>query len=475
MFLYPFARVSIHAIVGENGAGKSTLIKVITGAIMPDSGSIIYKGKNYSHFNPQQAKKLGIGCIYQEFNNFPSLTVAENIMAFAEGQKYGRYHINYKEMQKDAKAVTDSIGVKINPKKRLSELSVGMQQIVEIARAVAEKAELLIMDEPSAPLTNNEIDCMMSIIAELKKQGVVIIYISHRMDEVFRISDRVSVMMDGRRIATLNTAETNHDELVKLMIGRELTKTFPPRKTPVGSPILEARHLSGNGVHDISFTLNQGEILGFAGLLGCGRTETMQLIYGAAKKTAGEVILNGKAVDIKTTTDALSHGIGLIPEDRKRHGGLLNQSVSWNISLSSLKQISRGFTVKKKKEREVAQAYREKLAIKTPTLSQNLNNLSGGNQQKVVVAKVLATNAQILIFDEPTRGIDVKAKQEIYQLIRELSEQGKSIIMISSEMEEVLGLSDRVIVLHEGRMAGQLTQDEFSQETILKLASGPML
>ena len=245
-----FRKGEIHAIVGENGAGKSTLIKVITGAITPDSGKIIYKGESYSQFNPQQAKKLGIGCIYQEFNNFPSLTVAENIMAFAEGQKYGRFHINYKEMQKDAKAVTDSIGVRINPKKRLSELSVGMQQIVEIARAVAENAELLIMDEPSAPLTNNEIDCMMGIIAELKKQGVVIIYISHRMDEVFRISDRVSVMMDGHCITTLNTAETNHDELVKLMIGRELTKTFPPRRTPVGAPILEAKGLSGNGVKD---------------------------------------------------------------------------------------------------------------------------------------------------------------------------------------------------------------------------------
>lgn len=462
----------VHAIVGENGAGKSTLIKVITGAIVPDNGEIIYKGKSYAHFNPQQSKHLGIGCIYQEFNNFPGLTVAENIMAFGEGRKYGRFDINYRRMQVDAKAVTDKIGVRIDPKKLLTDLSVGMQQIVEIARAVAENVELLIMDEPSAPLTNNEIDCMMEIVETLRRQGVAIIYISHRLDEVFRISDRASVMMDGHCVATVNTCETSHDELVRLMIGRELKKTFPSRKTVIGGPLLEVRDLCGNGVTNISFTLNKGEILGFAGLLGCGRTETMQLIYGAAKISGGEIKLNGQKLDLKSTADALEHGIGLIPEDRKRHGGLLNQSISWNITLSSLKSISRSTVVNRKKERAIAQDYKEKLSIKTPTLQQSLKNLSGGNQQKVVVGKVLATNAEILIFDEPTRGIDVKAKQEIYQLIRDLSEQGKSIIMISSEMEEVIGLSDRVIVLCEGHMAGELAKEEISQEAILKLASG---
>ena len=313
---------------------------------------------------------------------------------------------------------------------------------------------------------------MMDIVAELKKQGVVIIYISHRMNEVFRISDRVSVMMDGRCITTLNTADTNHDELVKLMIGRELTRSFPPRVTPVGGPVLEVKHLCGNGVEDISFTLNKGEILGFAGLLGCGRTETMQLIFGAAPKTSGEILLNGSPIDVASTAQALESGIGLIPEDRKRHGGLLNQSIAWNITLSSLKKLSKATVINKRKEKEIAQDYQQKLAIKTPSLQQSLKNLSGGNQQKVVVAKVLATNAEILIFDEPTRGIDVKAKHEIYCLIRELAEQGKSIIVISSEMEEVIGLSDRVIVLHEGRMAGELSRDELSQEAILRLASG---
>ena len=462
----------VHAIVGENGAGKSTFIKVITGAITPDSGSILYKGQSYPHFNPQQAKKLGIGCIYQEFNHFPGLTVAENILIFSEGYKYSRYKINYSKMQKDAKAISDSIGVKLDPKKLVSELSVGMQQIVEIARAVAENVELLIMDEPSAPLTNNEIDCMMSIIAELKKHGTAIIYISHRLNEVFRISDRVSVMMDGKLITTLNTSETNHDELVKHMIGRELKKTFPPRMTPVGEPVLEVKGLTGNGVEDISFVLKEGEILGFAGLLGCGRTETMQLIYGAVSKESGTILLHGKPIEMKSTAIALDNGIGLIPEDRKRHGGLMNQSIAWNITLSSLKKVSRGLVINTKKEKEIALAYIERLSIKTPSLHQSLKNLSGGNQQKVVVAKVLATNADIIIFDEPTRGIDVKAKQEIYDLMRELSENGKSIIMISSEMEEVIGLSDRVIVLHEGRIAGELLKDELSQETILKLASG---
>ena len=312
----------------------------------------------------------------------------------------------------------------------------------------------------------------MDIVKELKKQGTAIIYISHRLNEVFRISDRVSVMMDGKLVTTLNTSQTNHDELVRHMIGRELKKTFPPRVTPVGDPVLKVEGLTGNGVEDISFTLNKGEILGFAGLLGCGRTETMQLIYGAAHKEAGTILLHGKPIDMKSTAIALDNGVGLIPEDRKRHGGLLNQSIAWNITLSSLKKVSRGLVVNTKKEKEIAQTYKERLAIKTPSLAQSLKNLSGGNQQKVVVAKVLATNADIIIFDEPTRGIDVKAKQEIYDLIRELSENGKSIIMISSEMEEVIGLSDRVIVLHEGRMAGELSRNELSQEAILRLASG---
>ena len=462
----------VHAIVGENGAGKSTLIKVITGAIQPDCGEIVYKEHAYSHFEPRQAKALGIGCIYQEFNNFPGLTVAENILAFSEAQKYGRFRIDYGKMQKDAQRISESIGVKLDPKKLVSELSVGMQQIVEIARAVAENVELLIMDEPSAPLTTNEIDSMMDIVAELKRQGTAIIYISHRMNEVFRISDRVSVMMDGKLVTTVNACETNHNELVRLMIGRELKKSFPQRITPVGEPVLQVNHLTGNGVSDISFTLNKGEILGFAGLLGCGRTETMQLVYGAAVKENGEILLHGKPIEMKSTAIALDNGVGLIPEDRKRHGGLLNQSIAWNITLSSLKKISHGQVIDRKKEAKVAQTYKERLAIKTPSLDQSLKNLSGGNQQKVVVAKVLATNADIIIFDEPTRGIDVKAKQEIYNLIRELSESGKSIIMISSEMEEVIGLSDRVIVLHEGRMAGELAREELSQEAILKLASG---
>lgn len=467
-----FKKGEVHAIVGENGAGKSTLIKVITGAIVPDSGKIVYKGVEYSHFTPLESKRLGIGCIYQEFNNFLGLTVAENIMVFSKENKYGRYKINYRQMRKDAKEVTDSIGVKIDPKKLVNELSVGMQQIVEIARAIAENVEFLIMDEPSAPLTNNEIDRMMDIIKRLKEKGVTIIYISHRMDEVFRISDRVSVMMDGKYVITLNTCDTSCDELVHYMIGRELTQAFPERKNPIGEPVLEVKHLSGNGVSDISFTLNKGEILGFAGLLGCGRTETMQLIYGAAKITGGEIILNGEPVKIESTSDALDRGIGLIPEDRKRHGGLLNQSISWNITISSLKKISKRITVDTKKEKEIANDYKEKLRIKTPSLNQNLNNLSGGNQQKVVVSKVLATNADILIFDEPTRGIDVGAKQEMYELIRDLSEQGKSIIMISSEMEEVIGLSDRVIILHEGRISGELKREDLNQEKILKFASG---
>jgi ribose transport system ATP-binding protein len=354
-------------------------------------------------------------------------------------------------MEEKAADAMKKIGVHLPPQKPVYELAVGHQQIVEIMRSLVKDIKLLIMDEPTAPLTTNEVVQLMKIVNSLKEQGIAIIYISHRLEEVFKLADRVSVMRDGQYITTLNVAETNMKELIKFMVGRELRGQYPQREKPIGEEILHVEGLTGNGVRDISFTLHKGEILGFAGLLGCGRTETMQILYGAAKKSGGKIILHGKEVEIKNTTKALKKGIGLIPEDRKRHGVFLSMTIKWNTSISCVKNklIKWGIIVDTKKEKDLAVEYASKLKTKAPSVEQAVNNLSGGNQQKVVVSKVLATDVDIMIFDEPTRGIDVGAKQEMYNLIRQLVNEGKSVILISSEMEEVMGLSDRIAVLCE--------------------------
>lgn len=465
-------RGEVHAIVGENGAGKSTLIKSITGAVAPDHGVIRFDGKDYRHLDPKLSSEIGIGVIYQEFTLVPALSVAENI--FLGNYSGNGMTVDFKEMNKKAAEAMDKIGVRIPPQKSVYELAVGHQQIVEITRSLVKDIKLLIMDEPTAPLTTNEVAQLMEIIQSLREQGITIIYISHRLEEVFQLADRVSVMRDGEYITTLDVAETNMQELIRYMVGRELRGQFPPREKPVGEEILRVEGLSGNGVHDISFTLHKGEIFGFAGLLGCGRTETMQLLYGAAKKTGGKIFLNGREVDIRNTSIALAEGLGLIPEDRKQHGVFLSMTIKWNTSIGCVKKklLKWGPVVDTKKERELALEYKDKLKTKAPGIEQIVSNLSGGNQQKVVVSKVLATDAEIMIFDEPTRGIDVGAKQEMYNLIRKLVDEGKSVILVSSEMEEVMGLSDRIAVLCEGKMMGILEREEFDQERILTLASG---
>lgn len=459
----------VHAIVGENGAGKSTMIKTITGVVKPDSGQVLFEGQVES-MDPIRSKKLGIGVIYQEFSLVPEMGVQENIFL---GEKPGKnkFVADFKTMNEKSKEIIKLIGVDMDPRQKISELTVGYQQIVEISRALSKELKVLIMDEPSAPLTNNEIERLFLIINSLKEQGITIIYISHRMEEIFEISDRVSVLRDGQYITTVNTADTNRQELIKYMVGRELTETFPKRTKAVGEEVLRVEGLHGNGVNDVSFTLRKGEILGFAGLLGCGRTECLELIYGAKKKDGGEIYLNQKPVEFKTTDDAIKHGIGLIPEDRKKHGCFLDADIKWNTTISSIKKVSKFGVVDKKKEREVAEYYVKELRTKTPSVDQKVGNLSGGNQQKVVIAKMLATDANVMMFDEPTRGIDVGAKQEIYRLISNLAEEGKAIIMVSSEMEEVIGLSDRIVVLSEGTMVGILEKSEFSQEKILQMAS----
>ena len=465
-------RGEVLALVGENGAGKSTLIKSITGAIAPDSGTIVFEGQSYTHMDPKHAQDAGIGVIYQEFNLIPGLSIAENIFV---GDYCGNgVTVDFKKMNQKAKEAMAKVGVDLPPSKPVWQLTVGHQQIVEIMRSLVKDVKLLIMDEPTAPLTTSEVQQLFKIIGTLRERGITIIYISHRLEEIFQLADRVTVMRDGQYITTLNVPETNEQELIRYMVGRELKEDYPAREQPIGDELLRVEHLTGNGVEDINFTLHKGEILGFAGLLGCGRTETMELLCGIKRKESGKVFLRGKEVDIRSTAQAMDLGFGLVPEDRKRTGAFLSWTIVWNVGVSCMKKklLKLKWLVDQKKERVLAEEYKDKLRIKTPSVDQLVANLSGGNQQKVVVAKMLATDADILIFDEPTRGIDVGAKQEIYHLIRNLVNEGKSVIMISSEMGEVLGLSDRIVVLYEGQQMGILEREEFSQERVLTLASG---
>ena len=464
-------RGEILALVGENGAGKSTLIKTCSGAITPTQGEIVINGKSFTGMTPQTSEQNGIGVIYQEFNLVGDLSVAENIFlgrAIRKGMV-----IDLKAMERESKKILDSLNIKINPKTLVKTLSVGYQQMVDIAKAVSQNAKLLIMDEPSAPLTSAEVEAMFAIVDKLKAGGVSIIYISHRLDEIFRLADRITILRDGQYVTTLNTDETNKDELVKYMVGRQLTEVYPKRDEICvkDEVIFEAVNVSGNGDKNISFKIHRGEVLGLGGLVGAGRTEFAELMFGMRQKTAGKFIFKGKEISPKTPKDAIELGIGLVPEDRKKEGALLGMSIRCNINMPIYQRISKGTVINEKKEEEIAQTYRKEISIKTPTLDQLVKNLSGGNQQKVILAKWLAADSELLIFDEPTRGIDVGAKQEIYTLINHLVEQGKTVLMISSEMEELMGMSDRILILAEGNMTGELNKSEFDQERIMQLAS----
>ena len=416
---------------------------------------------------PADAREAGVEVIYQEFNLIESLSAAENIFL---GEKKSRF-VNQKALYDEANKLFKQFKVAIDPKTLVRDLPSSMQQIVEILKAVSRNAKILIMDEPTAPLTLAEVDTLFSIIEKAKNNGVTIIYISHRLEEIFQISDRVSVMRDGCHIKTLDTATTTKKELIALMVGRTLSEVYPTRPPHSTKVVLELEHVTGNGDSDISFKLHQGEILGIAGLVGAGRSELAKVIYGAEKLESGTIRIQGKACSIKTPAQAISEGIGLIPENRKEEGCFLEMGINWNIVINSLKQFSQGLIVNRKREQQTAALYADKLQIKTPSLQQKVKNLSGGNQQKVVIAKSLTAKTPILIFDEPTRGIDVGAKQEIYQLMCQLVADGYSIIMISSDMEELLGMSNRIIVLSEGRLTGELQRSEFSQQKVLELAS----
>jgi ribose transport system ATP-binding protein len=465
-----FKQGEVHALLGENGAGKSTLIKVISGAIEPDSGTVSINSRIFLKMTPHLSKSQGIEVIYQEFNLIPALSSAENIF-LGEPIRKGIL-ADKKTMSQKAAEIFKSFNIDINPNIPVRNLSTAYQQIVEIAKVVSKNASILIMDEPSAPLTTSEVGILFEIIRKLKEKGVTIIYISHRIEEVFEISDRVTVMRDGEYIGTRFTHETERKELISLMVGRELTETYPAGTRKPGSTVLEVKKLCGNGIKDISFSLSKGEILGLSGLVGSGRTELVRTIFGAEPAESGEILLEGKSVRIKSPKDAIKMGIGLIPEDRKRQGIFLELDVKTNISLAAIKDLCKFTVVNKRAENILSADYKERLKIKTPGLKQKVKNLSGGNQQKVVLAKWLATKTKILFFDEPSRGIDVGAKQEIYSLMRRLTDSGMAIIMISSDMEELLGMSDRIIVLCEGKIAGEVSKREFSQNHILELASG---
>lgn len=460
----------VHALVGENGAGKSTLIKAIAGAINLDGGAIQIDGQDYHQMTPHLSRSAGIEVIYQEFNLVPTMSVAENIFL---GEKPNTLNlVNYRLMKNQARELFKLFDVDMDPDALVQDLSPAQQQIVEIAKVVSKNVKILIMDEPSAPLSVSEVERMFEIIRQLKRKGVTIIYISHRLEEIFKISDRVSVLRDGKYVATKLTSETNREELIRLMVGRELRETYPARTNPPGEIALEVKNLSGNGVRDISFVVRKGEILGVAGLVGAGRTEMAMLIFGAAPIESGEIRANGKLVRIRSPQDAIQHRIGLLTEDRKGKGLFLEMPVGWNITFPIVRKLSRFGVVDTQKEKSISEYYWQHLNIKTPSLEERVINLSGGNQQKVVLAKVLAADSAILIFDEPTRGIDVRAKQEIYHLMCELANNGNAILMISSDMEELLGMSDRIIVLCEGKLAGEVSRDNFSQDLILDLASG---
>lgn len=461
----------IHAIMGENGAGKSTMIKIIGGAIEPTAGTIVIEGKEFPSLTPSTAMRNGIGVIYQEFNLVPSLSVAENICL---GNKFGKKIIrDKKHMAKIATQVLNELGLDIDPHVMVSTLSTGQQQMVEIAKQMVRNVTLLIMDEPTASLSLAETNNLLNMTQTLKDKGVTIIYISHRLEEVFRMADRISVFMDGKYVATKNAKEIQRSELIKMMVGREIGDEFPKHE-PIRSEetVLSVKDLSGQGDRNISFELHRGEILGVAGLVGSGRTEMAKMIYGYLKKESGTVTLNGREVQITKPSKAITAGLGLIPEDRKREGVFLDYAIDWNIPIMAIRNLCNGIFLNRKKIAQLSKEYIDKLSIITPSSSQVVRNLSGGNQQKVALAKTLATNVDILILDEPTRGIDVGAKQEIYRLMFNLIEQGKSIIMISSEIEELIGISDRMLVFYEGEISGIIKKENYSQDRIMSLASG---
>lgn len=469
---FDLKRGEVHALVGENGAGKSTLMKILAGIYTKDKGEVLLRGEEVTIANPHAAQVMGISMVHQELNLMPHLTVAQNIFIGREPRKW--IFLDEAALNKKAKDWFDLMHLSINPATKVADLTVAKQQMVEIAKALSFNSDVLIFDEPSAALTDVEIRELFRIIREMKERGVGIIYITHRLEELFDISDRVTVMRDGAYVDTVDTEDASINQIIKRMVGRVIYKSAPEVPAERGTEtVLEVRHLNrGKVLKDVSFELKKGEILGFAGLVGAGRTETARAIFGADPIESGEVIIKGKKVHIKSPTDAVAHSIAYLSEDRKRYGLCLGLDVKKNIVITIYEKVSTALGwVKEKAVNSISNKMVDQLSVKTPSLEQKAKNLSGGNQQKLVIGKWLARDTDILIFDEPTRGIDVGAKQEIYSLLNDLTAEGKSIIMISSELPEILRMSHRVLVMCEGRVTGILDYTETTQESIMELAT----
>lgn len=464
-------RGEVHALCGENGAGKSTLMKIIAGAQGYTSGHMYVNGQEVVFHSTKEAERQGIAMIYQEFNMVPDMTVAEN-MYLGRFPKTSYGAVDWKKLYKDAQEVLDRLGLKFDCKTKVRNLSVAESQMTEIAKCLTIGAKVIIMDEPTAALTDEEINILFEIIDDLKKKEISILYISHRMDEIFRISDRLTVFRDGKYIATKEITETDYDDVVSMMVGRSVTNLYPERHYEKKEVAFELKNVCGKGVHDVSLKLHQGEILGIAGLLGSGTIELSKIVYGAFPMTSGEIYVDGEKKDCRTPKKALKAGIGFVSDDRKQEGLVLIRNIRENVSLSSLEKISKGIHIDKKKETENIDVQVKRMKIKISGLQQLAGKLSGGNQQKVVFAKVLEANPSILILDEPTRGVDVGAKAEIYQIMDELTKSGKSIILISTDLPELIGMSDRVIVMREGHQVFEIPKEKVNQEIILAHASG---
>jgi rhamnose transport system ATP-binding protein len=463
----------VHALIGENGAGKSTLIKIITGAVTPDAGEIQLSGKAITHNSPRVAKQSGIAAIYQQPALFPELSVAENIAIGLEESAFWS-RVDWRARREKAAELLARVGAKVDPTTEAGDLTMPQQQLVEIARALGAAAKVLIMDEPTASLSEEDTRNLFAVIRDLRAKGVGIIYISHRLEELSLIADRVTVLRDGQTIDTHAMSDVNRQQLIQLMVGRELSAVYPKQNVQLGKVTLELRGVgcSASGVHDIDLSIRAGEIVSLAGLVGAGRTELARTIFGLTPADEGEVLIRGKRVTIENAGQAISLGIAYVPEDRRRHGVILDLAISANITLASLNQFSRAGALNFQREKEVAADYTRRLRIKTPTIFAPVTTLSGGNQQKVALSRWLLTKPSVLILDEPTQGIDVGAKSEVHALMTELAAQGVAILLISSELPEVLGMSDRIAVMYDGTIAATLDRAEATQEKILALALG---
>jgi rhamnose transport system ATP-binding protein len=458
----------VHALFGENGAGKSTLIKIITGVHQPDSGEMLLSGEPVQFANPREAQAAAIAAIYQEPNLFPDLDIAENIYVGRQPKKMGR--VDWAQMYRDAENLLESLGLKLDVRTKARSLSVAQQQMVEIARALSLDAKVLIMDEPTSSLTLSEVDDLFAITRRLRDQGTALVFISHRIEELFALADRVTILRDGNYISTRMIADVTREEVIQMMVGRPLHTLYPKEDVKIGEVVLEIKNLSIAGqFEDISFDVRAGEILGVYGLVGAGRTEIARAIFGTEPAMSGQILIHGQPVTIRSPQQAMVLGIAYVPEDRKMHGLILPMSISSNITMSILSQFATATWINSQRENAAARELAQQLSVKAAGVWQKAQELSGGNQQKVVLSKWLATKPRILILDEPTRGIDVGAKSEVHQLLSQLALEGVAIIMISSELPEVLGMSDRILVIREGHVGGEFGREEATQEKLMQV------